>query len=152
MTEDQTEFREIEWRDLGDGRSLFIYEENGVRKEDIVEFISASCRPPVKAETLEWRPFKEVRGFIASTWFSPEKSIFTIRPETHEGRPCWEMSHGTCVWSAKGWYEELSPKYAWNLEDAKAWCQKQAQADFIQAQNLQFETDIRRIWNSDSEH
>ena len=140
-------YKEIETRYLGDGRQLIIYEENGVRKEIICEFISTEDSPPVKAETLAWKLNKEGRHFACSTT-SLATSSFLISPEFYEGRPCWEILYSSTVLPPDGNPMGYETKYAWDLERAKGWCQRQADKDFLLAQNAEFEEAIRRIWRT----
>jgi hypothetical protein len=138
-------YKQIETRYLGDGRQLIIYEENGVRKEVIFEFISTDSSPPVKAETLEWKLNKAGRHFACSVT-SLATSSFLISPEFYEGRPCWEVFYSSTVLPPDETRMGSETKYAWDLEGAKDWCQRQADKDFLVAQNAEFEEEIRRIW------
>ena len=143
-------YKEIETRYLGDGRQLIIYEEDGVRKEVIFEFISTDSSPPVKAETLEWKLNQAGRHFACSVT-SLATSSFLISPEFYEGRPCWEVFYSSTVLPPDENRMGSETKYAWNLQGAKAWCQQQADHDFRLAQNAAFEEEIGRIWRSPSE-
>jgi hypothetical protein len=138
-------YKQIETRYLGDGRQLLIYEENGVRKEVIFEFISTEDSPPVKAETLEWKLNKAGRHFACSVT-SLATSSFLISPEFYEGRPCWEVFYSSTVLPPDETRMGSETNYAWGLEGAKDWCPRQADKDFLVAQNAEFEEEIRRIW------
>jgi hypothetical protein len=143
-------YKAIETRYLEDGRQLIIYEENGVRQEVICEFLSAEDRPPVKAETLAWKLNQAGRHFACSVT-SVATSSFLISPEFREGRPCWEVFYSSTVLPPDENRMGSETKYAWGREGAKAWCQQQADKDFLLAQGAAFEEELRRIWRSPSE-
>jgi hypothetical protein len=140
-------YKQIETRYLGDGRQLIIYEENGVRKEVICELIATDSSPPVKAETLQWKLNQAGRHFACSVT-SLATSSFLLSPEFYGGRPCWEVFYSSTVLAPDENRMGSETKYAWDLEGAKAWCQQQADKDFLVAQNAAFEARIRRIWRS----